>query len=54
MILNKLKWNEYDKYKIDDIGDWLILNDFIGMKDQCNTLLYDIHTLELKLCDIAH
>ena len=38
-----------DKCRIDDIGDWLILNDFIGMKDHYDTLLYDIHTLELKL-----
>ena len=49
LIINELKWNECDKYKIDDIGDWLILNDFISMKDHYNTLLYDIHTLELKL-----
>ena len=44
---NDLKWNKYDKYGIDDIRNWLIQNDFIGMKDHCDTLFYDIHTLEL-------
>ena len=34
-------------YTIDDIKNQLIQNDFIGMKDHCNTLFHDIHTLEL-------
>ena len=33
----------------DDIKNWLIRNDFIGMKDHCNTLFYGIHTLKLIL-----
>ena len=47
--MKELKWNEYDRYGIDDIGDWLILNDFIGMNDHCDTLFYDVHSLELML-----
>ena len=49
MIINDKKWNGYDKFRIDDIGDWLIQNDFIGMEDHYNTLFYGIHTLELIL-----
>ena len=49
LIINDKKWNGYDKFRIDDIGDWLIQNDFIGMKNHYNTLFYGIHTLELTL-----
>ena len=49
LIINDKKWDKYDKYRIDDMKEWLIRNDFIGMKDHYNTLLYDIHTLELLL-----
>ena len=38
LIKNYQIWNNYDKYKIDDIGNWLIRDDFIGMKDHCYTL----------------
>ena len=31
------------------ILNWLIQSDFIGMKNHCDTLFYDVHTLELML-----
>ena len=49
LIINDKEWNGYDILRIDDIGDWLIQKDFIGMKDHYNTLFYGIHTLELIL-----
>ena len=49
LITNKLKWNKYDKYRIDDIRNWLTQNDFIGMKIHYHTLFNGIHTLELIL-----
>ena len=49
LIINDLKWNKYDKYGIDDIRNWLIQNDFIGIKDHCDTLFYDVYTMELML-----
>ena len=49
LIINDKKWNGYDIFRIDDIGDWLIQKDFIGMEDHYNTLFYGIHTLELIL-----
>ena len=38
LIINDKKWNGYNEFKIDDIEDWLIQKDFIGMKDHYNTL----------------
>ena len=49
LIITESKWNKYDKYRIGNIRNWLIRNDFIDMNDHYNTLLNDIHTLELIL-----
>ena len=49
LIINNRKWNGYDKFRIDDLRNWLIQNDFIGMENHYYTLFYGIHTLELIL-----